>query len=69
MAILRPIVDLLFRRRPPTPGPSDRTPMPLTPPVPRERLHTRNIVCDGYRRGDGLFDIEARLVEIGRAHV
>jgi len=37
--------------------------MPLTPPVPRERLHTRSIVCDGYRRGDGLFDVEARLVD------
>jgi len=37
--------------------------MPLTPPVPRERLHTRSVVGDGYLRGDGLFDIEARLVD------
>jgi hypothetical protein len=37
--------------------------MPLTPPVPRERLHTRSVVGDGYLRRDGLFDIEARLVD------
>lgn len=37
--------------------------MPLTPPVPRERLHTRSVVGDGYRRGDGMFDLEARLVD------
>lgn len=37
--------------------------MPLTPPVPRERLHTRTVVGDGYQRADGLFDLEARLVD------
>ena len=37
--------------------------MPLTPPAPRERLHTRSVVGDGYLRRDGLFDIEARLVD------
>ena len=37
--------------------------MPLTPPVPRERLHTRSVVGDGYRRSDGMFDLEARLVD------
>ena len=37
--------------------------MPLTPPVQRERLHTRSVVGDGYRRSDGMFDLEARLVD------
>ncbi len=37
--------------------------MSLTPPAPRRAMHTRQIVCDGYRRDDGLWDIEARLVD------
>jgi hypothetical protein len=37
--------------------------MPLSPPAPRERLHLRRVTYEGYRRGDGLFDIEARLVD------
>jgi hypothetical protein len=37
--------------------------MPLPPPVERDHLHTRQILCQGYRRGDGLWDIEARLVD------
>jgi len=37
--------------------------MSLTPPVPRESLHTRSVVCEGFRRDDGLFDVEARLVD------
>jgi Protein of unknown function (DUF2889) len=35
--------------------------MPLTPPVAREPLHTRRIEINGYRRADGLYDIEGRL--------
>lgn len=35
--------------------------MPLTEPVPRELLHLRDIELRGYRRADGLFDIEAGL--------
>lgn len=35
--------------------------MPLSPPAPRQKLHTRAIVLEGFRREDGLFDIEARL--------
>jgi hypothetical protein len=38
-------------------------PMPLTEPVPRELLHLRDIELRGYRREDGLFDIEARLTD------
>ncbi len=38
--------------------------MPLPPStVPRQRLHVRRIVYEGWRREDGLFDIEARLVD------
>jgi len=36
-------------------------PMPLTEAVPRELLHLRDIELRGYRRADGLFDVEARL--------
>ena len=37
--------------------------MPLTEPAPRELLHLRDIELRGYRREDGLFDIEARLTD------
>jgi len=37
--------------------------MPLTSPVEREAIHYRRITCDGYRRADGLWDIEAHLVD------
>jgi hypothetical protein len=37
--------------------------MPLSPPSPREPMHRREIECRGYRRVDGLWDIEAHLVD------
>src|SRR3546814_16757653 len=37
--------------------------MPLSPPQPREHLHTRRIECRGYRREDGLWDIEGHIVD------
>jgi hypothetical protein len=37
--------------------------MPLSEPVAREALHTRAIEITGYRRTDGLYDIEAHLVD------
>lgn len=37
--------------------------MPLPPTVEREELHLRRIEMRGYRRCDGLYDIEARLVD------
>lgn len=40
--------------------------MPLSPPVDREPLHDRTITMVGYRRTDGLFDIEAHLVDVKR---
>ena len=38
--------------------------MSLSPPVPRERLHTRNVQCDGYRREDGLWEVEATIQDV-----
>jgi Protein of unknown function (DUF2889) len=38
--------------------------MSLPPsPVPRQRLHKRSISYEGFRRDDGLFDIDAHLVD------
>lgn len=37
--------------------------MSLSPAAPRRHLHTRKITCEGYERDDGLFDIEARIVD------
>ena len=37
--------------------------MPLPPAVPREHFHKREIKCRGYRREDGLWDIEGRLID------
>lgn len=38
--------------------------MPLSKPVPRKALHRRSIICDGYQRDDGLWDIEGRMEDI-----
>src|ERR1700724_127118 len=38
-------------------------PMPLSEPHERELLHLRDIALRGYRRADGLFDIEAHLTD------
>ena len=35
--------------------------VPLSPPAARSHLHDRRAVFRGYRRGDGLWDIEAEL--------
>ena len=37
--------------------------MPLSPSAPRKPAHTRKIICDGYLRDDGLWDIEAHLTD------
>jgi hypothetical protein len=37
--------------------------MNLPPPAPRRHRHTRSISCEGYQREDGLWDIEARIVD------
>ena len=39
--------------------------LPTAPVTPsRKRLHTRTILLEGYKRDDGLFDIEARLADV-----
>lgn len=38
--------------------------MPLTTPVSREPLHHRSIDMRGFRRSDGLYDIEGRITDI-----
>lgn len=37
--------------------------MPLSKPTRRQHLHTREIVCRGYKRDDGLWDIEGMLTD------
>src|SRR5208337_2953744 len=37
--------------------------MPLTEAAARDLLHTRDIQIRGYRRADGLYDIEAQLAD------
>jgi hypothetical protein len=38
--------------------------MSLSPPASREPIHERVIDCRGYRRADGLWDIEGHLTDI-----
>ncbi len=39
--------------------------MPLSPPVAsRERLHSRRVTYEGFKRDDGLFDVEAHIVDV-----
>lgn len=37
--------------------------MSLPAPSPRHKAHTRTIHCDGYLRDDGLWDIEATIID------
>ena len=39
------------------------SPTPLPAPVEREHLHTRRYEFGGYRRSDGLWDIEGRMTD------
>src|SRR5690348_7059853 len=38
--------------------------MPLSPAAPRQPIHTRTIALNGYRRDDGLWDIEGHLTDV-----
>ena len=38
--------------------------MPLSAPAKREHLHTRDIESQGFRREDGLWDIEAHIIDV-----
>ena len=37
--------------------------MPLTDTITRKLAHTRVVTCHGYKREDGLWDIEGRIVD------
>ena len=37
--------------------------MPLSPAPPRQPVHDRRVRCQGYRRADGLWDIEGHLTD------
>jgi len=37
--------------------------MPLSKPVPRKHIHSREIQCRGYERDDGLWDIEGWMID------
>ena len=38
--------------------------MPLPEPAPRRLLHNRTIICEGFERDDGLWDIDAHLTDV-----
>ncbi|MBP2292260.1 DUF2889 domain-containing protein [Azospirillum rugosum] len=38
--------------------------MPLSEPAAREPIHTREVTCRGFRRADGLWDIEGHLTDV-----
>jgi hypothetical protein len=38
-------------------------PLPASP-VPRKKLHTRTVVCDGYEREDGLWDVDGWMTDV-----
>lgn len=38
--------------------------MPISPPCPRTLFHSRNVEAFGYKREDGLWDIEASLTDV-----
>jgi len=37
--------------------------MSLPAPKPRRKLHHRTIVCEGYEREDGMFEVDARITD------
>ncbi|MBX2832876.1 MAG: DUF2889 domain-containing protein [Rhodospirillales bacterium] len=38
--------------------------MPLSSPAERDHIHTRTVTCQGFRRKDGLWDIEGHITDI-----
>lgn len=38
--------------------------MPLSSGVKRSHYHRRTVICDGFQREDGLWDIEARMTDV-----
>jgi hypothetical protein len=37
--------------------------MPLSEPAAREPIHAREVICKGFRRADGMWDIEGHLTD------
>lgn len=37
--------------------------MPISKPAPRDHIHTRSIQCTGYKRKDGLWDIDGYMTD------
>ena len=37
--------------------------MPLPPPAARKHIHTRTVQCEGFFRADGLWEVEATMVD------
>src|SRR3546814_9238527 len=38
--------------------------MPLSPPAERDPIHVRRVECRGYRRADGLWDVEGHMTDV-----
>ena len=57
-----PDVKIPVAQSPSTPY-GDKHVTSLSPPVPREAVHKRQINCNGFVRNDGLYDIEAELTD------
>jgi hypothetical protein len=38
--------------------------MPLSQPADRDPIHTRTVTCRGFRRKDGLWDIEGHITDV-----
>ncbi|UUX51678.1 DUF2889 domain-containing protein [Nisaea acidiphila] len=38
--------------------------MPLSDPAARRKVHTRRVTCEGFRRDDGLLDIEGHITDV-----
>lgn len=43
--------------------------MPLPPPDDREEMHIRRVECRGFRRADGLWDIEGHLTDVKKYEI
>ncbi|MDY0013421.1 MAG: DUF2889 domain-containing protein [Rhodocyclaceae bacterium] len=43
--------------------------MTLPPADPRQPIHQRAIICDGYKRDDGLWEVEGQLRDIRGFHI
>ncbi|RYX95137.1 MAG: DUF2889 domain-containing protein [Comamonadaceae bacterium] len=56
-----PAPGLTTRYGDPDTGPVTKSTLP--PPQARQKLHTRQVVFQGFKRDDGLWDIEANLVD------